>query len=121
MKTLTRLLALTLAAAGVVSIGAAAADETAATDRLERGKAIAFDRNAGNCLSCHMMDDGELPGNSGPPLIQMQLRFPDREVLRKQIWDPTVRNPETVMPPYGKHMILTEEELDLVVDYVLSL
>jgi L-cysteine S-thiosulfotransferase len=91
------------------------------SDALARGKAIAFDRNKGNCLSCHMMDNGELPGNSAPPLLQMQARFPDRAVLRMQIWDATVRNPETVMPPYGRHRVLTEEEIDLVVDYVHSL
>ena len=74
-----------------------------------------------NCLSCHMMDDGELPGNSGPPLLQMQLRFPDRQVLRQQIWDAAERNPNTIMPPYGRHHILTEAEVNLVVDYVHSL
>lgn len=92
----------------------------AATD-LERGKALAFDRNRGNCLACHVMDDGELPGNSGPPLVMMKLRYPDRAVLRAQIWDASVRNPDTVMPPYGRHHILSEEEIDLVVDYVWSL
>lgn len=96
---------------------AVAADD----DALARGKAIAVDRNKGNCLSCHMMDDGELPGNSAPPLLQMQARFPDRALLRTQIWDATKRNPETVMPPYGRHRVLTEEEIDLVVDYVHSL
>ena len=90
-------------------------------ESLQVGKAIALDRNAGNCASCHMFDDAELPGNSGPPLIQMQLRFPDRDRLRGQIWDASVVNPNTVMPPYGKHLILTEEELDLVVDYIHSL
>lgn len=88
---------------------------------LAEGKAIAFDRNKGNCLSCHMMDDGEQPGNSGPPLMMMQVRFPDRDVLREQIWDAGIRNPISVMPPYGRHHILTERELDLVVDYVHSL
>ena len=88
---------------------------------LEQGKAITFDRNLGNCLACHSIDDGELPGNSGPPLMQMKLRFPDREILRAQIWDATVRNPDTVMPPYGKHLILNDRQLDLVVDYLLTL
>jgi sulfur-oxidizing protein SoxX len=88
---------------------------------LAAGKAIAFDRNAGNCLSCHMMDDGELPGNSAPPLLQMKLRFPDRVLLRAQIWDATVKNPSSVMPPYGRNLVLSEQEIDLVVDYVLSL
>ncbi len=118
---MNRLLSLTLLAAAFGWASAQAETGTSETDALARGKAIAFDRNAGNCLSCHMMDDGELPGNSGPPLIQMQVRFPDREVLREQIWDPAVRNPVTVMPPYGRNLVLTEEEIDLVVDYVLSL
>jgi L-cysteine S-thiosulfotransferase len=106
--------------AAALIVGPLLAETPVLTD-LERGKAIAFDRNAGNCLACHAIDDGELPGNSGPPLLQMPLRFPDREVLRSQIWDATVRNPNTVMPPYGKHMILTNEEIDLVVDYLLTL
>ncbi len=92
-----------------------------ADERLAAGKAIAYDRNKGNCLSCHMMDDGELPGNSGPPLFMMQARFPDRAVLKAQIADASKRNPDTVMPPYGRHRILSEEELELVVDYVHSL
>ena len=116
-----RTIGLLALALGTAASAAEEPPSTAEADRLARGKAIAFDRNAGNCLSCHMMDDGELPGNSGPPLIQMQLRFPDREVLRQQIWDPRIRNPDTVMPPYGANLILTEEELDLLVDYVLSL
>jgi len=108
-----------IALLGLALGGAARAEER--NQELARGKAIAFDRNAGNCLSCHQMDDGELPGNSGPPLLQMQLRIPDRAVLRAQIWDATVRNPSSVMPPYGRNLILTEDEIDLVVDYVLSL
>ena len=129
MKTLTEysvrvcVLATALAAVFALTGVANAAEPTAAMleDTLERGKAIAFDRNAGNCLSCHMMDDGELPGNSAPPLLQMQLRFPDHALLRAQIWDATVRNPTSVMPPYGRNLVLSEEEIDLVVDYVLSL
>lgn len=98
-------------------MGALAAEQ----DRLAEGKAIAFDRNKGNCLSCHMIDDGELPGNSAPPLMMMQTRFPERAALREQIYDAGTRNPDTVMPPYGRHRILSEEELDLVVDYIHSL
>ena len=90
-------------------------------DPLAQGKSIAYDRSSGNCLACHAMDDGELPGNVAPPLLQMKLRFPDRAVLREQIWDPTMRNPQSVMPPYGRNMILTEQQLDLVVDYIYTL
>ncbi|MEJ6590991.1 MAG: sulfur oxidation c-type cytochrome SoxX [SAR86 cluster bacterium] len=90
-------------------------------EQIAAGKAIAFDRNAGNCLSCHMIPEGELPGNVGPPLIQMKLRFPDRSVLRAQVWDAAVRNPNTVMPPYGRHSILTEAEIDRVIDFILTI
>jgi sulfur-oxidizing protein SoxX len=48
----------------------------------------------------------------------MRARFPDRAELRAQIWDPTVRNPYTVMPPFGKHGVLTERQIDLVLDYI---
>ena len=89
--------------------------------RISQGQAVAFDRNAGNCLSCHIIAGGELPGEVGPPLVQMKLRYPDRAVLRSQIWDAGSRNSNTVMPPYGRHNILTEEELDLVVDFIHSL
>ncbi|WOJ97205.1 sulfur oxidation c-type cytochrome SoxX [Congregibacter brevis] len=94
-----------------------ASDEAAMTE----GREIAADRNRGNCYSCHMADGAEMTGNGGPPLMQMQLRFPEREVLKAQIADPRTRNPNTVMPPYGAHGILTERELDLVVDYIHSL
>jgi sulfur-oxidizing protein SoxX len=115
--------------AGVLTAGAASAEEatptrdsTVAGDaRVARGKAIAFDRQTGNCLACHVIDDGDLPGNGGPPLVAMRVRFPDRAVLRAQIWDATVRNPDSVMPPYGRNLILTEEEIDWVVDYIHSL
>jgi sulfur-oxidizing protein SoxX len=90
-------------------------------DAVAQGRAIAADRNQGNCFSCHYVEGAEMTGNGGPPLLQMKLRYPDREVLRTQIADPRVRNPNTVMPPYGAHAILTEHELDLVVEFVLSL
>jgi len=96
------------------------ADATGSS-RLAQGKQLATTRSKGNCLACHVIEDGELPGTIGPPLVYMQQRYPDRAQLRAQIWDPTVRNPDTVMPPFGKHEILSEEEIDLVVDYIHSL
>ena len=88
---------------------------------LTQGKQLVMARNKGNCLACHAIDDGELPGNLGPPLLSMQLRFPDKEVLRRQIWDATERNPDSRMPPFGKNEILDDEEIDAIVDYLYSL
>jgi sulfur-oxidizing protein SoxX len=90
-------------------------------DAIAEGKKVAFDRKKGNCLACHMMDDGALPGNIGPPLVAMKARFPNKADLRAQIWDPTVANPNTIMPPFGKHRILSEKEVDLVTEFVYSL
>tara|TARA_R110002074_G_scaffold338790_2_gene509332 strand:- start:1401 stop:1739 length:339 start_codon:yes stop_codon:yes gene_type:complete len=85
------------------------------------GKQIAFDRVKGNCLACHKIEGGESPGNIGPELSNMKQRYPDRSLLRQRIWDETQFNPFTVMPPFGKHRILTENEIDQVVDFIYSL
>jgi sulfur-oxidizing protein SoxX len=97
------------------------ADDEATAEHLESGKAIAFDRNKGNCLACHVIEGGEFPGNSGPPLLLMKIRYPDKADLRAQVWDAGANDPATRMPPYGRHRILTEAEIDLVVDFIYSL
>lgn len=88
---------------------------------IAKGKEIAFSRKKGNCLACHNIAGGDLPGNLGTPLFQMKARYPDRELLRKIIWNRPAFNPNTAMPPFGKHGILTEEEIDHVVDFIHSL
>ncbi len=85
------------------------------------GKKLAFDRPKGNCLACHMIKDGASPGNIAPPLIVMKTRFPDKAVLKNQIWDASKRNPETSMPLFGRYEILSESELDDVVNFIHSL
>ena len=111
-------LAALLGALATMSFPAAAAEGASA---IEKGKAVAYDRKKGNCLACHAMDDGTLPGNIGPPLIAMKARFPDKAKLRAQIWDPTVINPNSIMLPFGRHKVLTEEEIDMVVEYIYTL
>ena len=85
------------------------------------GKEIAFNRNKGNCLACHEIEEGEFPGNLGPPLKAISSRFKTKAQLREQIWDATRFNPETSMPPFGRNKILTEKEIDQVVDYLWAL
>ena len=88
---------------------------------IEKGKALAFDRKLGNCLACHAMDDGKLAGNIGPPLVSMKLRYPDKAKLRAQIWDASEKNGNSIMPPFGRHKMLSEEQIDLITDYVHTL
>lgn len=85
------------------------------------GKKIIEDRRLGNCLACHMIEGADMPGNIGPPLVAMKARFPDKTKLRAQIWDSTKANPNSMMPPFGRHAILTEEQIDKVVEYVYTL
>lgn len=87
----------------------------------EAGKEVALTRSKGNCIACHVMPDGEAPGAIGPALVAMQTRYPSKEDLAQQIWDPTAKNPDVVMPPFGKHGILTNKEFVDVVEYVWSL
>jgi len=85
------------------------------------GQELAFDRNKGNCLACHAIPNdpkAKSPGDIGPPLISMKVRFPDRAKLYAQIFDATVANPKTGMPPFGKNKILSTKEIELVTDYI---
>jgi sulfur-oxidizing protein SoxX len=50
----------------------------------------------------------------------MSARFPDKSKLRAQIFDATVANPNSVMPPFGKHHALTGKQIDLITDYIYS-
>ncbi len=93
----------------------------AAKSAVEKGKAVAVNRKQGNCLACHAMGDGTLPGNIGPALVNIKLRFPNKAVLREQIWDATGRNPNSIMPPFGRHKMLSEEQIDQIVEYVYTL
>jgi sulfur-oxidizing protein SoxX len=88
---------------------------------VEEGKAVTLDRKTGNCIACHAMAGGDQAGNIGPELVNIKMKYPDKAALRNQIWDATTVNPNTIMPPYGKHKILKEEEIDKVVEYIYTL
>ena len=98
------------------SVAGAASDET-----IKMGKKVAVDRKKGNCLACHMMGDGVSPGDIGPPLIAMKARFPDRAKLRAQIWDATAANPTSSMIPFGRHKVLSEKDIDNIVEFLYTI
>ncbi|NTU53592.1 MAG: sulfur oxidation c-type cytochrome SoxX [Chlorobiaceae bacterium] len=113
-----------IAAAAILmlpSLGVAAESTATLPTAVEKGRALALDTNKGNCIACHMMGDGEFPGNFGPPLSQMKERYPERSVLRKQIGDATILNPKSIMPPFGKHGIISDTEIDQIIDYLYTL
>jgi sulfur-oxidizing protein SoxX len=67
------------------------------------------------------MIKGTIHGNIAPPLVSIAKRFPDKSKLRAQVWDASKLNKNSVMPPYGKHGILSEDEIDKVVEFLLTL
>lgn len=91
--------------------------QTAATE----GRKLAFDRGKGNCLTCHVIKGGDLPGTIGPELKDIKAKYPDRNELAAIIFDETKRNPQTMMPPFGRNRILTEQEISAIVDFLQTL
>ena len=104
------------AAALVLALSAASAHAQSAAD----GQKIAFDRGRGNCLTCHVIKGGEFPGTIGPELKDIKGKY-DRNELIAIVTDETKRNPLTVMPPFGRNRILTEQEINAVVDFLQTL
>ncbi len=108
---------------GTLAFGAITAKYQATTgpDAARAGKELAFDGRKGNCLACHMIGNGVGPGNLGPPLLAMKARFPSKAALWAQIWEPRLRSPESIMPPFGRHRILSDAEISKIVEYLWSL
>ena len=116
--TSARLPAFTLALAigAFASIGAAQAQSA-----VDEGRKLAFDRSKGNCLTCHVIKGGDLPGTIGPELVDIKKKYPNRDDLVAIVFDETKRNPLTVMPPFGRNRILTDKEISAVVDFLQTL
>lgn len=119
MQKLFNKLTVTISAIAVVGIVGFSAAVVA--EGKNEGKELAFNKKKGNCLACHVIAGGDMAGNIAPPLVAMKARFPDVAVLRAQIADATVKNPNTIMPPFERHGILTSGEVDKVVAYIHSL
>ena len=98
----------------------AAAVPAHAQSAASEGQKLAFDRGKGNCLTCHVIKGGENPGTIGPELSDMKNKY-KRDELLAIVFDETRRNPQTPMPPFGRNRILTEKEIDAIVDFLQTL
>ncbi len=98
-----------------------AAPPAQAQSAVTEGQKLAFDRGKGNCLTCHVIKGGDLPGTIGPELKDMKAKYPDRNELVAIIFDETKRNPQTMMPPFGRNRILTEQEINAILDFLQTL
>ncbi len=48
-------------------------------------------------------------------------KYPNRDDLVAILNDETLRNPQTVMPPFGRNRLLSEKEINAVVDFLQTL
>ena len=91
------------------------------------GWCAAVDRFVGNCLACHKMVTPKWPegfpegGNAAPPLVSMKSRFPDKATLRAQIYDSRIANDKSLMPPFGAFHILSDAQIDSIVEFLYTL
>jgi len=99
-----------------------------------RGRAIVTNRQVGLCLLCHSgpFPEERFQGNLAPDL-RNAARLTEGEI-RQRIVDPTKANPQSIMPAYYKSeglarvapayrgkTVLTAEQIEDIVAYLLTL
>jgi sulfur-oxidizing protein SoxX len=101
-------------AAGSIAFAALAQDIGPGRELFVRG-------DKGNCVACHQVPSDPAVASRatvGPALANVRDRLPGRAALREMLVDPTRRNPDTLMPPYGRHRILGDDEIGQLIDYL---
>ena len=110
-------------AATVLAI-AAAGVAAPALSQVPAGRELFLRADKGHCAACHQVGAGEATGarpDVGPALQGARMRELGKAALRAIVQDPTRANPDTLMPPFGRHRILDDREIDRVVDYLHAL
>jgi len=105
----------------LLAIAVGLASPARAQSAVAEGQKLAFDRGKGNCLTCHVIKGGDLPGTIGPELKDIKSKYPDRSELTAILFDETKRNPQTMMPPFGRNRILSDQEISAIVDFLQTL
>src|SRR5258706_1047358 len=78
----------------------------------------------GYCIACHQLPAGKGPetrNDVGPRLEGERMRSLGRDALRDILNDASQRNPDSVMPPFGRHRILDAREIDRLVEFLHAL
>ena len=70
------------------------------------------------CQQCHEIKGIGDFGNVGPSLVDLKARYADRKDVVAIVTDETKRNELTVMPPFGRNHILSQQEIETIVDYL---
>ena len=95
-----------------------------ASDAANGAKLVADRNRGGSCLACHVMGpagSADLPGNVGPDLSEIGNGGRTDEWLFNYVYDARVYNPDTVMPPWGRHDVFSEPEINDIVAFLKTL
>ena len=95
--------------------GVAAEEKTKTPQQVGKELAVTF------CQACHYFEGTNQAGTVAPPLTAMKARFPDRNLLRDTIDDPHVAKPHTMMPPFGRNGLLTDAQIEQIIDFLYGL
>ena len=112
-------LVLALSCTALLATGMVAAEKEMSQDaKIKLGETVYKDISRGNCLACHALRGSgiEQEGNMGPNLADF-VGMPDEYFFNK-IWDPNVQTPNSIMPPLGRNMRVTKDEIDAVIAYI---
>ncbi|MDD3517835.1 MAG: sulfur oxidation c-type cytochrome SoxX [Chromatiales bacterium] len=79
----------------------------------------------GNCYACHALSPRELAyGSIGPSLTGYGTRLGDSQAVRRFVYemihDPTLHQPCSAMPRFGRHGFLTREQITHLMAYLLD-
>ena len=81
-------------------------------------------QDKGYCIACHQLPAGVGPesrNDVGPKLEGERMRALGKQKLREIIEDATRANPDSVMPPFGRHHILDAREIDRLTEFLNAL
>jgi sulfur-oxidizing protein SoxX len=85
---------------------------------VEKGKVTALKL----CQACHTFTGANQSGTVAPRFISMKKRFPNRKRIRDIIYDPQKAiNPDTMMPPFGRHGFMNKKETERLIDFLYTL
>lgn len=90
----------------------------------KKGEQLAYDRSrGGSCLACHVMGPTtpSMPGAVGPDLSTYAQWGRDDQWIFNYIYDARSVNPQSVMPPWGRHKVFTVEEIKDMVAFMKTL
>lgn len=73
------------------------------------------------CQACHYFEGTDQAGSVAPPLVGMKARFPDQSRLRDLIYDPHVTKAHTMMPPFGRNGLLSEAQIEQIIQFLYTL